>query len=119
MDKIRRHSKKTAIGIVGAVVVVVGVIMIPAPGPGWLVVFAGLGILSTEFEWADNLLQFAKRHYQSWERWVMSQSMIIRVSIGLLSAALVILCIWIINGYGFVDDWIHLEQPWLHSPFLW
>lgn len=119
MNRVRRHGKKTAIAIAGSAVVIVGVIMIPAPGPGWLVVFAGLGILSTEFEWAGRLLKFAQKHYKIWETWVMCQSLFVRAVIGLLSAILVILSIWVINGYGFVNDWLHLEQPWLRSPFLW
>ena len=31
------------------------------PGPGWLLIFVGLGILSTEYMWARRLLDTAKR----------------------------------------------------------
>jgi uncharacterized protein (TIGR02611 family) len=32
----------------GASIVVVGIILLPAPGPGWLVIFVGLGLLAQE-----------------------------------------------------------------------
>jgi hypothetical protein len=47
--RIRRHI----VGIVGGVVLAAGIVMIPYPGPGWLVVFMGLAILSREFPWAQ------------------------------------------------------------------
>lgn len=51
--------RKTVIAIVGVIVVIIGIILMPLPGPGLLIVLAGLLILATEFEWArrhrDNL----------------------------------------------------------------
>lgn len=32
----------------GMSIVVVGIVLLPAPGPGWLVIFAGLGMLAQE-----------------------------------------------------------------------
>ena len=40
----------------GWLVIIVGIIMIPAPGPGMLVIFAGTVILSRESAWARWLL---------------------------------------------------------------
>lgn len=40
------------IALIGFPVVILGIILVPLPGPGLLVMFAGLFILSTEFEWA-------------------------------------------------------------------
>jgi uncharacterized protein (TIGR02611 family) len=45
-----------AVAVVGAVVVLVGLILCVLPGPGLLTVAAGLAILATEFEWARRLL---------------------------------------------------------------
>ncbi|MGO4429964.1 TIGR02611 family protein, partial [Streptomyces sp. MCAF7] len=42
-------------------VVVIGIIMLPLPGPGWLVIFAGMAIWATEFVWAQLVLRWTKR----------------------------------------------------------
>jgi len=38
-----------------------GLALVPLPGPGWLIVFLGLGIMATEFAWAERLLDFGRR----------------------------------------------------------
>jgi uncharacterized protein (TIGR02611 family) len=52
-----RYMRKFGVGVAGAVVTVLGVALsLPGiPGPGFLVILLGLGILSLEFEWADRL----------------------------------------------------------------
>ena len=57
---IGRNARRTAITIAGFTVVIVGLILVPLPGPGWLIVFAGLAILATEYVWAQRLLTYAK-----------------------------------------------------------
>jgi len=52
--------KRVLVGIVGGLVTVIGVVALVAPGPGWLIIFAGLGILGTEFAWAARALKTAK-----------------------------------------------------------
>lgn len=52
--------KRILIGVVGGLVTVIGVVALIAPGPGWLIIFAGLGILGTEFAWAARALKTAK-----------------------------------------------------------
>ena len=52
--------KRVLVGIVGGLVTVIGVVALIAPGPGWLIVFAGLGILGSEFAWAARALKTAK-----------------------------------------------------------
>ena len=42
--------------IIGMLVLLVGIAMIFLPGPAVVVIPAGLAILATEFEWAQNLL---------------------------------------------------------------
>ena len=44
------------VGLIGGLVTVLGAIALVAPGPGWLIIFAGLGILASEFAWADKAL---------------------------------------------------------------
>jgi uncharacterized protein (TIGR02611 family) len=112
----KRQAKKGFVAIAGSIVVVAGIIMIPYPGPGWLVVFAGLGILSTEFTWAARTLTYAKGNYDSWVKWVTEQSTIIRSVIGLGTAATVVVTIWLMNGYGMLNDVFDLGVEWLESP---
>ena len=52
--------KRILVGIVGGVVTIIGVVALIAPGPGWLIIFGGLGILGTEFAWAARALKSAK-----------------------------------------------------------
>ncbi|GAU66116.1 hypothetical protein SSP35_02_04850 [Streptomyces sp. NBRC 110611] len=54
-------SWQVGVFVVGLAVVVTGVIMLPLPGPGWLVIFAGMAIWATEFVWAQLVLRWTKR----------------------------------------------------------
>ena len=47
-----KMARRIIIGVVGATVVVIGIVMLVAPGPGLLVIPAGLAILGLEFAWA-------------------------------------------------------------------
>lgn len=58
---IGRNAKRVGVTIAGVVVVIVGLILVPLPGPGWLIVFGGLAILATEYVWAQRLLSYSKR----------------------------------------------------------
>ena len=58
---IGRNGRRIALTIAGFLVVLIGLILIPLPGPGWLIVFLGLGILAREYVWAERLLNTAKQ----------------------------------------------------------
>lgn len=53
----QRLLRRLVIGLVGSAIVVVGLLLVPLPGPGWAIVFAGVALLGTEFSWAERLLQ--------------------------------------------------------------
>jgi Flp pilus assembly protein TadB len=57
---IGRNGKRVAVSIAGFVVVLAGVAMLVLPGPGIIVIIAGLAILATEYVWAQRLLRMAK-----------------------------------------------------------
>jgi hypothetical protein len=57
---IARSGKRIAITVVGFVVLIAGVTMMVTPGPGVLVIVLGLGILATEWAWAERMLDRAK-----------------------------------------------------------
>ncbi|MCU1421650.1 MAG: hypothetical protein JWN36_1301 [Microbacteriaceae bacterium] len=52
---------RIAIAVVGSIVTVIGVLLVPLPGPGWLIVFAGLWILGAEFAAARAVTRVLKR----------------------------------------------------------
>ncbi len=71
LDRIRanpsgRLALKISVAVLGTIVVAVGIVLIPFPGPGWAIVILGLAIWAIEFAWARHLLEFTKRHVQSW-----------------------------------------------------
>ncbi|SDG20162.1 TIGR02611 family protein [Sinosporangium album] len=74
-----RLTLKIAIGTIGAILVIGGLILVPFPGPGWLIVFAGLAVLATEFHWAHKLLDFGKRTLAAWTEWLKRQGWAVRI----------------------------------------
>ena len=55
--KERHHLIRVAAAIGGFLVVLLGIILIPLPGPGLLIVAVGLAVLALEFAWAEDLLE--------------------------------------------------------------
>ena len=53
----RSRVVRAAVVLAGFVVVLAGLAMIPLPGPGLLVVAAGLAVLALEFVWAERMLE--------------------------------------------------------------
>jgi uncharacterized protein (TIGR02611 family) len=46
--------------IAGFGLLLAGIVMLLIPGPGWLTIAAGLGLLSAEFSWARRALDLIK-----------------------------------------------------------
>ncbi len=63
-------SWRAGIFLVGLAVVIGGVIMLPLPGPGWLVIFGGMAVWATEFVWAQHVLRWTKRKYHEGTQWM-------------------------------------------------
>lgn len=57
---IGRNTKRLAVAVAGAALVVGGLAMLVLPGPGLLVLVAGLAVLATEFVWAERALSYTK-----------------------------------------------------------
>ncbi len=114
-----RSSYRIVIGTVGTIVLIVGIIAIPYPGPGWLIVFAGLGILATEFAWARRVLRFTRRKYDAWTAWLGRQSMPVRLLVLGLTGLIVVLTLYLLNAFSLLAGWVGLEQwTWLQSPLF-
>jgi uncharacterized protein (TIGR02611 family) len=100
IGKIRAHPTgsvafRTAIAILGGLVVALGLVLVPLPGPGWLIVFFGLSIWAVEFVWARNLLQFGRRVLGSWTAWVSLQPWPVKLLIGAAGLVFVGLVVWL------------------------
>jgi uncharacterized protein (TIGR02611 family) len=67
MDKVRavlafvaKSAWRIGVVVVGFALLVVGLVMMVTPGPGILLIIAGLAVLATEFTWAQAMLDRAK-----------------------------------------------------------
>jgi uncharacterized protein (TIGR02611 family) len=80
MKRSKAALKRLLVEIGGWTLVVVGIAAIPLPGPGLLALFAGLAILSQQYEWAEKrvrpveeaALKAAADSVQTWPRILMS-----------------------------------------------
>jgi uncharacterized protein (TIGR02611 family) len=82
-----RLTLRIVVGVLGAVLVAGGLLLVPLPGPGWLIVFAGLALLATEFAWAAHVLRFARRTLETWTRWLLRQGWPVRILVSVLTLA--------------------------------
>jgi uncharacterized protein (TIGR02611 family) len=100
------------VGLVGVLVVAVGIVTIPLPGPGWLTVIAGLVVLATEFVWAERLLAVTRRQVERWTGWVAEQAVWVRAVLALLTAAFVygvlVVVLHLTGVPGWVPGWVPL-----------
>ncbi len=111
--RVRRHPVgrvvyRSVVGVLGVGVVVLGLLLIPLPGPGWLIVFGGLALLATEFPWAERLLGFARRHVSSWTSWIAGRSTRVRALIGVAGLAVVAGAIWLYDVVIGLPGWVPL-----------
>lgn len=107
---------RCAIAVVGTVVLVAGIVMIPYPGPGWLVVFTGLAILGSEFSWARRLLHQVRHQYDRLHDWIREQPVVLRLALIGLTGIVVLLTLWLLDVGGLLVRWTGITADWLHSP---
>ena len=55
-----RLAWRIVIGLTGGAITVAGAVAMIGPGPGVLILLAGLGILATEFAWAGRVMLYTK-----------------------------------------------------------
>ena len=106
--KFRTWMKKTKaghflwrliIGIAGGSVTVLGAIALVGPGPGILIILAGLGILATEFAWAARAMVHTKNYAQKAADKVGIPKWI-QLALVALAALISIIVILILNSTG-------------------
>ncbi|MFC0598713.1 TIGR02611 family protein [Streptomyces palmae] len=100
-------SWQVGVFVVGLAVVVVGVILLPLPGPGWVVIFAGMAIWATEFVWAQLVLRWTKRKVteaaqRALDPRVRRRNIILTVIAVVICAAALVAYVW---KFGLVMPW--------------
>lgn len=105
--------------VLGTAVLVLGIIAIPYPGPGWLIVFAGLAILASEFAWAKRVLQYARGKYDAWTDWLGRQTLAVRLAVLALTGFIVLVTLYLLGALYLVAGWVGLDGwTWLQSPLF-
>lgn len=57
---IARNTWRVTVSVAGFALLVAGAIMMVTPGPGLLVIIAGLAVLATQYAWAERALDAAR-----------------------------------------------------------
>ncbi len=70
VEQVRRVFRVVA----GFTLLFVGVVMLVTPGPGWLAIFFGLGLLAAEFVWARQLMERIKRKSERLKETVLGKT---------------------------------------------
>lgn len=105
-------AKRIVLEVVGWVLVVAGIAALVLPGPGLLMLAAGLVVLSQEYEWAERRLEPIKNKalrgaaegVESWVRIAMSSTL----ALGLVACGV----LWI-AGPAMPGWWPGPEWTWL------
>ncbi|MYR76583.1 MULTISPECIES: TIGR02611 family protein [unclassified Streptomyces] len=106
-SRVLHLSWQAGIFVVGLAVVAAGIVMLPLPGPGWLVIFGGMAIWATEFVWAQLVLRWTKRKVTAAAQRALDPKVrrrnVILTTVGLvIIAVLVGIYVW---NFGIVMPW--------------
>ena len=107
---------RIGIAVVGLAVLGVGILAIPYPGPGWAIVFLGLAILATEFDWARRLLAYTRERYDKVMAWFKAQGLWVQLLGAAFTAAVVFGTLWLLGALGWAAGLVGIEAKWLKSP---
>ncbi|WP_328316486.1 TIGR02611 family protein [Streptomyces sp. NBC_00388] len=106
-SRVLRLSWRAGVFLVGLAVVAAGVVMLPLPGPGWLVIFGGMAVWATEFVWAQLVLRWTRRKVAEAARKALDPR-VRRRNLILLTAGLVVVAVLLalyLRQFGIVPPW--------------
>lgn len=103
-------TKRIAVEFIGWLLVLAGIAALVLPGPGLLMIFGGMAILSQQYEWAEKrlapikyrALKGAAEGVETWPRILMSSTL----AVGLVACGVV----WIAGPE--VPDWWWFSETW-------
>ncbi|WP_432524244.1 TIGR02611 family protein [Kineococcus sp. SYSU DK006] len=104
-DTHKNRVYRAVVGAAGTAVVLLGLVLVPLPGPGWLVVFLGLAVLGSEFSSARRLNAFARRHVHRWGQWLAARSLAVRGALAGGTALVVTGAVWGYLAWQGVPAW--------------
>jgi len=73
VGKTIKQAKKLIISVIGFTVLLIGLAMLFLPGPAFIVIPIGLGILATEFIWARKWLHRIKSKASNMREWALKK----------------------------------------------
>jgi uncharacterized protein (TIGR02611 family) len=107
---------RVVVAVGGTVVLAVGIVAIPYPGPGWAIVFLGLAILATEFRAAQVALHWVKLRYEAVMGWFARQHIAVKALSAAFTGLVVVASLWGLGALYWAGGLIGFEPAWLQSP---
>ncbi len=105
-----KAAKRVGIEVVGWVLVVAGIAALVLPGPGLLLLFAGLAVLSQQYEWAERRLAPVK--YRALKGAAESVETPVRIVLSGIAVLVLVGCgvVWTISPPA--PGWWPLPESW-------
>lgn len=98
-------TTKLVVTVIGALVIIAGLIMLVAPGPGLVAIVAGLAILATEYAWAERWLDAGRRKLDEAKETAMAMDPVVRRRRIILTFGLGLLAFAAVAVYLVIWDW--------------
>ena len=118
MRKAKKNIVRTLVLLLGWAIVLLGIILLPYPGPGTLIIFGGLALLARELKWAHDLLQWAKKFFHNWRSWFEKQPFIVKAIFGILTFLTGFVLLWMTGGLELFNNLLNLNLGWTKSPLF-
>ena len=110
---VKSAAKRVALETLGWIMVIGGIAAIPLPGPGLLILFGGLALLSQQYEWAEKRVDPVKN--KALHAAATGVETNTRIVISLLGIAALVACgvLWIVQPPA--PSWWPVDEYW----WLW
>jgi uncharacterized protein (TIGR02611 family) len=97
---------RIVVGLLGVALTLGGLVLVPLPGPGWLIVLAGLAVLGSEFDPARRVLEFARRRLAAWTTWLTRQGVAVRAVVVVATLGCVLIGMYAVVATLGVPPWV-------------
>jgi uncharacterized protein (TIGR02611 family) len=89
-------ARRVVIGMAGSCVVLLGLVLVPLPGPGWPIVFLGFVVLSSVFAWAERLRRGIEARAGDALRWSAAAPRFARTTMRVATVASLVVPLWLL-----------------------